>query len=80
MIIQLYNVSLTSNRLGFSESGRARMAGQVDRQILLCNPSYLKANEHEIWWFHTMSKALSANNRIFDDVMTVMFLSCHLVF
>ena len=27
-----------------------------------------------------MSKALPANNKVFDDVMTVMLLSCNLVF
>ena len=29
---------------------------------------YLKANDHEIWWCHNMSKAPPENNETFDDV------------
>ena len=49
---------LTLNGPGFPASGKVN----------------LKANDHEIWCFHTMSKTLPGNNKIFDDVMTMMFL------
>ena len=39
-----------------------------------CATSYFKADDHEIWWCHTISKALPGTNKTFDDVMIMMFL------
>ena len=61
---------LTLNRMGVSESGKA--GGGI---LPPCVTSLFKgANDHEIWCYHTMSKALPGNNKTFDDVMTMMFL------
>ena len=58
---------INPNNPGFSEPGKA-------------GGTYLKANDHEIWWCHTMSKALPANNKRFDDVMTMTFYDVILYF
>ena len=34
---------------------------------------YFKANDHEIWWCHTTSKAQLRTDETFGDVMTMTF-------
>ena len=60
---------LTLNRPGFSEFGRGEGVDSTP-----CVTFFSKANDHEIWSCHTMSIVLPGNNKIFDDVITIMFL------
>ena len=73
---------LTLSRPGFSESGKSQ---GVRYRPPMCNFPHLKANDHEISWCDTTSKALPENNNTFndviiDDVMLMTFLLRHLVF
>ena len=64
--IRLLLPYLTLNRPGFSESSKA---GGGRFHPPPCVTSYFKADDHEIWSCHTISKALPGANKTVDNVM-----------
>ena len=74
--IRLLIPYLTLNRpwLFRKTASESSKAGEGEGQIPPpCVTSYFKADDHKIWWCHTISKALPGTNKTFD-VMIMMFL------